>query len=178
VTIFTAVYTANRGYAWSNIPPGMTNERLANFLRLINSARGDFPDPLSMTIGFVSDGKTAAIFTIQNVEKWDAEQRSADYGAFAFFENRDAGKVDLVEMLNRDFFWMPSKSPITELEYLGASSATMPIADILKLNAVGSNQLNPHAIGDLLAKTCERCSSLIGILNNEIMTVKCGGANK
>lgn len=153
----TAVYTAHRGYAWSNIPQGLTAENLDSFSRMIADARGDFPDPLAVDTGIVSDGRIAAAFTTQNVGNWDANGRSADYGAFVFFPAAVGRMIDFTALISNDFFWTPSRTPPDYIDYTGAASEPMPQQAPDTLRRENFYVLSsPKSVGSLLAA----CGSL------------------
>jgi len=150
--LVTSIYSANRGYAWSNIPEGLSNERMMSFCRAISALRGDFADPVSVEVGLVSDGELAAAFTLQNVEHWDAAGRSSDYFAFAFFPVADARLIDFVSLINSDFFWTPTHEPVTTLTYEGPASNACPEDVVRDLQLKRRLILqDPRVAGGLLA---------------------------
>jgi len=177
MTLPVSVYTANRGYSWSNATEAIPASRLDRLYRYISAVRGDFPDPLSVEVGVVSDGKIVAAFTIQNVARWDSEQRSSDYAAFAFFTLEQAKDVDFVELLNNDFFWTPTRKPPTTLVYSGVPSEPAPSLDVRSLAADGVCLLrNPRTAGSFFARYGARSSHWVGLLKAEnILRIQCSG---
>jgi len=175
MTLETSVYSAYRGYSWSSVPSGIPLCKLNQLYRFISVARGDFPDPLSVEVGLVSDGTTAAAFTIQNVEKWDSEKRNCDYAAFAFFPVELGAKIDFIDLLNNDFFWTPSRTPATTLDYVGKASSAVPPSTICLLQERNNYLLNdPHAIGFILAKCGGRSSRWVCRMGAEnILRIEC-----
>jgi len=175
ITLETSTYSAFRGYAWSNVPAGTDHEQLDRFYRQIADARGDFPDPTCVDLGFVSDGKIAAVFTIQNVDKWDAEKRSSDYAAFAFFPTRDAWQIDIVELLNNDFFWTPTHEPPASITYEGPGATS--ICPIVPTNLERKHEYplrDPRSLGSLLAKYGGCSDRWVGLMKAEnILKIEC-----
>jgi len=151
VKLPAAVYTAYKGYAWSQIPTGIEPSELEALLRLVSNARGDFPDPLSVDSGIVSNGRVAAVFTWQNVAGWDSNGRAADYGAFIFFPVGLSRLFNFVSLISQDFFWTPSHTPPAAVDYAGPA-ATEPPADALDALRAGRpcHLADPAAVGTLL----------------------------
>jgi len=148
----TAVYTAHTGYAWSNVPQGVSAADLDVFMRMISVARGDFPDPMNVATGIVSSRHVTAGFTIQNVPDWDANGRAADYAAFVFFPTVVARLIDFVELVNTDFFWTPTRTPTAYVDYTGPEAAPVPegFIDRLLRNSDHCTLADPRAIGSIL----------------------------
>jgi len=146
-----AVYTADRGYAWSHVPTGIESAELDALMRLVTEARGLFPDPLSVSSGLVSNGRVAAAFTMQNVANWDANGRAADYGAFVFFPVGLSRLFDLVTLISQDFFWTPSHTPATDVNYAGPTATEFPPDAVGTLrHGTACRLADPRAIGSLL----------------------------
>jgi len=152
IPLVATTYSANRGYAWSNIPECIPLQKLNDICRIISSLRGDFPDPMSIDVGIVSDGSLAAAFTLQNVAKWDSAGRDSDYFALAFFPVQLARRIDFVSLISTDFFWTPSKTPSSTVNYEGPSATSYPtdIATTL-LSSCQATLTDPHAIGSVLS---------------------------
>jgi len=148
----TVTYAAFRGYAWSGVPSGMTQTELDALSRMISDARGDFPDPLTVETGIVSDGRIAAAFTLQNVENWDANGRASDYTAFALFPVPLAKIINFVELISNDFFWTPTHTPPTFVDYVGTPAEPVPSEALYYLRH-GDRYLlkDSRAIGSILA---------------------------
>lgn len=152
VKIASAVYTADRGYAWSAVPVVPSAERLDEFLRAAQAMRPDFPSDDEATVGVLAIGGDIAAFTIRRARKWDSAERDADYAAFAFIPCADAAKIDFVELLAGGFFTTPSHNPPSQIDYDGPASATPPTDAAGRLLCRNRyDNLDPHAIGALLA---------------------------
>lgn len=175
MTLQTAVYTAHHGYAWSNVPDGMTIDGLNEMSRTIATARGDFYDPMTVETGVVSDGRMGAVFAVQNVANWDATGRAADYLAFAFFPLEKAGDVDFVSVLSHDFFWSPTHEPVAALEYDGpAAEKPVPIELVTLVRENRCRLTNPRSIGMVLALCGKRSASWLARMQGEgILDVQC-----
>jgi len=171
----TTTYSALHGYSWSSVPTCATLSKLDQLYRMISAARGDFPDPLNVEIGLVSDGMIAAAFTIQNVEHWDSESRASDYAAFALFPVDQAAEIDLVDLLNNDFFWTPSRKPADSLEYSGKTAANVSQQAVEHLLINRRTFLrNPRAIGSLLAACGKKSSRWVCLMKGEtLLKVEC-----
>lgn len=153
----TAVYTANRGYAWSNVPEGISTAKLNEFCRMISSGLGEFGECQQIESGLVSDGKIAAAFTKQRVERWDAEGRSADYVALALFPIERSGDIDVLELLNHDFFWTPERTPRASVEYVGPAAEKPPVLALIQLLRESRCTLeSPRSLGAILANCGDR----------------------
>jgi len=168
-------YSAYRGYSWSSVPAFVSTKTLNRLYRFLSNARGIFTDPSSVDIGFVSDGKYVAVFSIQSVEGWDAEKRASDYAAFAVFTVEDAAQIDFVDLINHDFFWTPSHHPSTTLDYKGNVSAKAPSAAKDALQSANTYLLkNPRAVGDLIAQFGHLSSRWVCMLKAEnILSIEC-----
>jgi len=179
MTLPTSVYTANRGYSWSSAPEGIPTSRLDLLHRYISNVRGDFPDPLSVEVGVVSDGKIAAAFTIQNVDGWDSEHRACDYAAFAFFPVGEAANIDFIDLVNNDFFWTPSREPLTSIDYTGGPSQKVSQQDVLHLAMHRECLLkNPRAVGDLFFRYGNRSAQWVCLMKAEnILKIICNSWN-
>jgi len=177
MTLPTTTYSAFRGYGWSPVPSGHSVRELDALYRFISDARGDFPNPLSVEVGLVSDGKTAAAFTIQNVDRWDAEQRASDYGAFALFPVGLADGIDIVELLNHDFFWTPSRTPKPTLDYRGPTSARAPLAALAQLETDGTCLLrDPRSLGAVIRSHGSRGTRWVCLMKpDNTLKVECDG---
>jgi len=175
----TVVYTANRGYAWSNAVEGVPEAKLNQLYRFISTARGDFPNPWVVEAGLVSDGAVAAVFTIQNIDNWDSENRSSDYAAFAFFPVAKAADIDFIDLLNNDFFWTPSRTPQTSLDYLGKQSEKAPPLSSQSLETSHVCLLrNPRAVGDILAQHGHRSGRWVCLMKAEnTLKIECNSWN-
>ena len=150
--LVSAVYTADRGYAWSAVPYVPFAAKLDEFLRSAQSMRPDFPVDDEATVGVVAIDGDAAAFTIRRAKKWDSAGRDADYAAFAFIPCKEAAKVDFSELLCDEFFKTPSKNPPGFLNYDGPASATPPTDAAGRLLCRNRyDNLDPHAIGALFA---------------------------
>jgi len=151
VKLPAAVYSAYRGYAWSQIPTGIEPAEMDMFLRFVSDVRGDFPDPLSVETGLVCDGRLAAAFTWQNVASWDANGRASDYGAFVFFPVVVARLIDFVTLVSQDFFWTPTRTPEPYLDYVGGTAPDAPDGVLHRLECDGRTVLDdPRQLGALL----------------------------
>jgi len=171
----SAIYTAYRGYAWSNEVDGVSKGALDRLYRFISEARGAFPDPLTVEVGLVSDGKTVGAFTIQNVDKWDSEGRACDYAPFVFFPVGQASGIDFIDLLNNDFFWTPSRKPQNAFEYVGGPSEKVVPMSVRSLLTTHQCLLaNPRCIGDLLARYGARSARWVcRMREGNVMTVEC-----
>jgi len=118
-------------------------------------------------MGLVIEGNVAAAFTLQNVENWDSEGRASDYYAMAFFSACEADKIDFVQLMNNNHFWMPTREPPTSIDYHGPASAdcdktlqtvlqTRRRVRIEDLHAVGTFLSDAHSRFDrLICRLCE-----------------------
>jgi len=150
--LVSAVYTADRGYAWSAVAVPAFSAKLEEFLRSAQEMRPDFPGDDEETVGVVAIGGDVAAFTIRRAKKWDSAERDADYAAFAFLPCRDAAGIDFATLLEEEFFKTPSHTPPAFLDYTGPASATPPTDAAGRLLCRNSyDGLDPHAIGALLA---------------------------
>lgn len=131
IVLRSTVYTADRGYAWSNVPKGTTANDLEKLLNLATGLRPEFPTTEDVTQGAVSDGNLIAVFSIRTVPDWDSEGRSADYVAFALLDREEVGQVDFKALLENRFFQVPVRNPPPFMMYEGPESQTPP------LNAAG-----------------------------------------
>lgn len=129
IVLAATVYTADRGYAWSNVPKGTTTEELEGLLDLASAARPEFPTEEEVTCGAVSDGRLIAVFAIRNVPGWDAEGRSAEYAAFVLVDREAAASVDFAELLKHRFLTVPLKTPPPFIMYDGPD-AQAPALDV------------------------------------------------
>jgi len=170
-----AVYTAYKGYAWSNVPMGMTAAEMDALSRMISDARGDFPDPLSVDTGLVSNGRIAAAFTMQNVDRWDINGRAADYVAFVFFPVPMARIVDFVNLISNDFFWTPSHTPPDSVDYAGPAAIDVPMEALGGLLRENRCRLqDPRAVGSLLTAHGARSSRWICLMQPDgSLSVEC-----
>jgi len=175
MTLATSVYTAFRGYGWSSVPPGLSLHKLDQLHGFVSAARGDFPDPLSVEVGLVSDGQTVAAFTIQNVDQWDSEKRSSEYAAFAFFSTEQAADIDFIALLNNDFFWTPTRETPMSLEYSGSPSE--PVSSLEMRNLVTNHVCllrNPRTVGSFFSRYGTRSSHWVCLLKAEnILKIEC-----
>jgi len=176
----SAVYTAYKGYAWSNVPMGMSLAELDALSRTISDARGDFPDPLSVDTGLVSNGRIAAAFTMQNVESWDVNGRAADYAAFVFIPVPMARIVDFVNLISNDFFWTPSHTPPTAVDYSGPAADSLPTESVGALLRENRCHLpNPRALGSLMTAYGARSSRWVCLMQPDgSASVECDPWNK
>jgi len=179
MTLPTAVYTADRGYSWSNAVEGVPEAKLNQLYRFISDARGDFPNPCAVEVGLVSDGATAAVFTIQNIDGWDSENRASDYAVFAFFPVQRAAEIDFIDLLNHDFFWTPSHTPQDTLDYTGGPSERVSPLSIRNLVTSHVCLLrNPRAIGDVIARYGAKSSRWVCLMKSEsILKIECNSWN-
>jgi len=175
MTLVLTTYSAFKGYSWSSVPPGISPWKLNQFYRLITAAQGNFRNARVFDAGVVSDGKTVAVFTRRNIEGWDSENRASDYAALAFFPVNEAAAVDLVELLQDDFFQTPTRQPPATLEYTGPASATMPPSAEASLRERGEYLLcNPRATGDLIARLGNRSPRWICLFKTDnILKIEC-----
>jgi len=127
MTLLTSVYSAYRGYAWSNVPSGLDGRMLDAIYSIAAKTRPDFADENDVQSGLVSDGSLAAAFAIRRIAAWDAEGRASDYGAFAFFPAAAAASVDLSLLLLDQFFWAPSRTPPQTISYVGPAASAPPL---------------------------------------------------
>ena len=147
-----AVYTAVHGYNWSNVPEGLSRERLDRLLDLAMEDAPEFPPPDFTSAGVVSDGETAAVYTLREVENWDSVGRSAQYAAFAFPTFEELSTIDIAALLTDPFFTVPSHEPPAALDYSGPASTVPPLPSVGRL--LCHNQLDAFdvsSIGSLLA---------------------------
>lgn len=161
-TFDTAVYTAFRGYRWSRIPDGLSEELMDRMRKLAAEPRGDFPDPDAVDSGVVAIGPVAAAFSIRNVPTWDSAGRASEYAAFAFFRSADAAGIDFGRILAHPFFTSPTRNPAETLVYSDRPAQAAP------LTAAGQLVCRRHLAalpavqcGDLLAGYCDKCEQWI-----------------
>jgi len=176
----TTTYSASNGYTWSSIPCSMSIRKLNQFYRMISSARGAFPDPRITEIGLVSDGTVAACFTIQNIEGWDSEKRASDYAAFAFFRADEAQQIDFLHLVSNEFFWSPTHTPPTTMEYDGPVSAIAPKSAFRHLQVTRKYLLrNPRCIGAILQELREHSTRWVCLMKTEnILKIECNNWTK
>jgi hypothetical protein len=120
----TAVYTAYRGYEWSCLPEGVSREERDALYAKAAALRPEFPPADDVRQGVVTCGSVAAVFRVWNVPAWDADGRSADYFAFAYFPR--VGEVsddDVAALLADPFFHIPERTPHTRIEWRGGEKA-------------------------------------------------------
>lgn len=106
-----AVYTAKFGYAWSNVPAGMTPEDMSVcYKRACASKPAFLEDGQTVSGTFAYKGHTVA-FLIQVAKGWDANGRDAEYGAFAFIPFDKVAAVNLTALLAQREFREPDIAP-------------------------------------------------------------------
>ena len=172
----TTTHSAFRGYAWSHLPPGMSETELDSLRCLASEERGDFPEPTDIARGIVSNGRFAAAYSIRTVAGWDSEGRASEYTAFAIMPLEDAGRIDLVALLSHPFFSLPSHEPPTTIEYSGPQSATPPTDAAGRLLCRRSiDSFDPHASGALLAAYGKNSTKwAVRLCDDGTATVECG----
>ena len=169
-----AVYTAHRGYAWSWVPPGLTEATLDALYSRAAENRPEFPTETDVERGVVSDGIWAAAFTIRNVQSWDSEGRAADYAAFAFLRCADAGRVDFNALLAHDFFRVPQRVPAASIVYEGPAALTAPLDAPGRLLCRHSlDALDVRSIGTLLATYGAKSPAWSFHVNGEFAAASC-----
>jgi len=175
MTLETSVYSAFRGYGWSAVPKGLSVRRLNQLYRFVSATRGNFPNPTSVDIGLVSDGKTVAVFSVQNVRKWDAEKRACDYAALAFFPIEDAARIDFADLIKADFFWTPTHKPPSTIDYKGPVSEKAPLTARGDLQAKNAYLLTDlRAVGDLIAQYGPRSARWVCLLKDgNTLSIEC-----
>ena len=127
IVLNAAVYTANRGYAWSNVPEGTTTGELEELLALATSLRPEFPTEADVACGAVASARLTAVFSLRTVPAWDAEGRAADYAAFVLVDREIADKVDFGVLLGHRFFAVPLKTPPPFVMYDGPDAQVPPL---------------------------------------------------
>lgn len=155
----TTVYTADRGYSWSNVPEGVTTADLEKLLALVTGLRPEFPSETDVTQGAVSDGRLIAVFSVRTVAKWDFEGRSADYVAIALVDREQSANVDFKVLLENRFFKEPVKRPPPFMMYEGPDSQHPAVAvpgRLLSRNQV--DDLPFSAAGSLMASYVDKSS--------------------
>jgi len=151
IPLTVSTYSADHGYAWSNVPTHIPVQKMNALCREISILRGDFPDPMSIEVGLVSDGSLAVAFTLQNVANWDSAGRDSDYFALAFFPVSLARRIDFVSLISTDFFWTPSKTPPASIGYTGPWATEYPNDVARRLQSEFRATLDdPHALGSVL----------------------------
>ena len=162
MTLDTAVYTAFRGYRWSRIPDGLSEELMDRLRQLAAERRGDFPDPDAVDSGVVAVGPTAAAFSIRNVPAWDSAGRASEYAAFAFFASADAARMDFGRLLAHPFFNHPARESAATLACDDASAEAAPLTAAGQLICRRHLDALPAVqCGDLLAKYFDKCDQWI-----------------
>ena len=176
VTLATTTHSAFRGYAWSHLPPGMSEAELDGLRRLASEERGDFPEPTEISRGLVSDGRVAACYSIRTVAGWDSEGRASEYAAFAIMPIEDAGRIDLIDLLSLPFFALPSHEPPTSIEFSGPQSATPPTDAAGRLLCRHKiDTFDPRAAGALIATYGKNSAKwAVRLCDDGTSTVECG----
>jgi len=122
----TAVYTAWRGYAWTALPPGLTREDRDDLYQRAAALRPDFPSADDVRQGVVTNGNVGAVFRVWNVPSWDADGRSADYFAFAYFPvTGEVSEDGVARLLEDPFFHIPERNPPEMVRWRGGNVAPM-----------------------------------------------------
>lgn len=127
----TAVYTAYRGYEWSCLPEGVSREERDALYAKAAALRPEFPPADDVRQGVVACGSVAAVFRVWNVPAWDADGRSADYFAFAYFPR--VGEVsddDAAALLADPFFHIPERTPHTRIEWRGGEKTAAKAREV------------------------------------------------
>lgn len=132
-TLPTAVYTANRGYAWSRIPDGIGQRVLDEFLETAMSTVPEFTSSGHVSYGVVSNGSVAAFFAIREIAGWDSVGRAAQYAAFAFAKCDACASIDAAKLFSHPFFREPKHMPDDSIAYSGDPSVEPPLASIGRL---------------------------------------------
>jgi len=157
IELATAVYTAFRGYSWSQIPNGLTERLLDRLRELATAGRGDFADADTVERGIVAIGPVAAVFTIRNVAEWDSAGRDCSYSAFVCFSCRQAAAFDFGRLLELPFLAQPVREPPAAITYTDGPSAPAPLAAAGPLVCHRHLDALPAAqCGDLLARSFAR----------------------
>lgn len=118
-----AVYTANRGYDWSNVPEivGGVDEADKLFDEIISAKSPYFYDLLPLGDAFkgvlYTGEKYAFAFRLMTAPSWDQVKRPAYYCASAFVRVEDLDDVDFEKLLDMDFFKIPRHDPPATLDY-------------------------------------------------------------
>jgi len=127
----TAVYTAYRGYEWSCLPEGVSREERDALYAQAAALRPEFPSAEDVRQGVVTCGHLAAAFRVWNVPAWDADGRSADYFAFAYFPLFGEVSDDEVAALLEDpFFHIPEHTPPSRIEWRGGGKTAAKAREV------------------------------------------------
>ena len=129
----TAVYTAYRGYEWSCLPEGVSREERDALYAKAAALRPEFPPADDVRQGVVACGRLAAAFRVWNVPAWDADGRSADYFAFAYFPVFGEISDDAVARLLEDpFFHIPERNAPSRIEWSGGGKSAAKAREVRK----------------------------------------------
>ena len=172
LNLISCVYSANRGYSWSNVPEGTDVAVLDRLLAFAAETRPTFASVADVSSGLVSDGSLAAAFSLRTVPAWDSEGRPSDYTAFAVFPARLAAEIDLSVLLADPFFSTPTHEPPTVLDYAGPAATEPPVdaaGRLLSTNRIES--LDARCAGKLLATYAGKCGRWIFRMNADGRTV-------
>lgn len=172
MTLSTAVYTAHRGYSWSGIPEGLDEARLDSLLRLATEDRPEFSDGADISVGMVSDGQYAAVYSIRSVMGWDSEGRAADYSALAVFPASAAADINVLDLLRHPFFAVPTREPADSIVYAGPASSDPAVnapGRLLCQNRI--DDLDAYSAGKLLATYAMRCPRWLFRFNEDGRTM-------
>ena len=171
-----AVHCAYRGYAWSNIPEGLTERAMDSLRALAAEIRGEFPDAHKVDRGVVAIGPVAAAFSIRTAPAWDSAGRDSEYAAFAFFKSIDASSLDFGKLLALPFFDAVTREVPRSVTCEGgpAESAPLPVAGALVCKRRYAN-LPAAQGGDLLARYFSKNEHWIFRLSGSgTLDVECG----
>ena len=118
-----AVFTAHRGYDWSQLPDFVSVDEADGLFEKIMSVKTTYHEGL-LPIGdafkgvlYTAGGRYAFAFRLMTVERWDQAKRNGNYCACAFVTCDKFKDVDFERLLDMPYFLTPSRSPVATLDY-------------------------------------------------------------
>ena len=116
-----AVFTAKRGYDWTQLPDFVAQDEADALFERVMSLLSNYCVDLSVHDifkGVIYEGKFAFAFCLQKAEKWDQANRNANYCACAFVTNECLADVDFERLLDNEYFTIPNHNPTAVLDYV------------------------------------------------------------
>lgn len=166
--LFSIVYTADHGYAWSSVPPGLAEDELDALLNLATEGADEALSDGAVRRGVVANDRHAAAFAVRSLPRWDSEGRAAIYAALVLFPSIFADRIDVAELLADPFFDTVTRAPEPRLVYAGPGSAPCPLdapGRLLSGRTIADG-FDPHAVGALLRQYGRQTKAWTFILND------------
>ena len=167
--LYSVIYTADRGYAWTNVPPGMKEDELDALLNLATDGSEETLASGKVLRGVVANSRHAAAFAVRSLPRWDSEGRDALYASLVLFPTVFADRIDAAELLAAPFFTTVTRTPAARLAYDGPASAPCPLdapGRLLSGRTIEGG-FDPHAVGALLRGYGRRSDAWTFILDGK-----------